>query len=169
MKYKYFEDVFKNARFINTRCDLCGSDKNCLNAIYFDLNCNIESVCLSCLDNKKIGVNIPDYIKKRIVNDKNKKTDELKYTPPVPWVQNNDWPVCHDDFMVYIGEFTKDDIIHLAQNQNEIEIFKRMIAPNLQERIIDYDVLLNNLGNTTIAFAFRCSICKTIRIILQDY
>jgi hypothetical protein len=36
--------------------------------------------------------------------------EALAHTPPVPWLQNNEWPICSDDFAVYLGELTREGL-----------------------------------------------------------
>lgn len=90
--YDYFINVKENAVFTEKSCQFCGKNDNCLEGVYFEQP-NLKSICLSCLDSKKMGVDIPDYIKKLVCIDGANKIEKLKYTPPVPWVQYNDWKV----------------------------------------------------------------------------
>ena len=76
--YKYFSDVKKNADFTEEPCQFCGTKEDCLEGMYFEQS-DITSVCLSCLDEKKIGVDIPDYIQNRIKNNVSSKIETLKY------------------------------------------------------------------------------------------
>lgn len=62
---------------------------------------------LSVWQQSKTSVYIPDEIQSKIVRDRIKKVGELSITPPVAWVQSNEWPVCCDDYMKYIGEWEK--------------------------------------------------------------
>ena len=49
----------------------------------------------------------------------NEEIEILKYTPPIPWVQFNDWKVCCDDYMQYIGEWEqKDTVAYVFQCPN---------------------------------------------------
>ena len=65
-QYRYFDNVFKNAKFTNEKCQVCSTSKNCLEGEYFDQGSAVTSVCLDCLDKGLINVNIPQYLKERI-------------------------------------------------------------------------------------------------------
>ena len=70
---------------------------------------------MSVLWNKRrLAIDIPDYIQNRIKDNASSKIEILKYTPPIPWVQFNDWQVCCDDYMQYIGEWEQKDFIKEA-------------------------------------------------------
>ena len=99
--YKYFSDVLKNGYFTETPCQFCGSSEHCLEGSFFDRDDNLVSICLNCFDKRKVSVDIPSYIADRVVKKQNEKVTELSFCPPVPWIQNNDWPVCCDDYMTY--------------------------------------------------------------------
>ncbi|ADL52029.1 hypothetical protein Clocel_2303 [Clostridium cellulovorans 743B] len=101
--YKYFNDPLKYADFIDKPCEKCGSEKNCLDTIYFDYRSDeIESVCMDCLDKGKALMKIPNYIYQRICDEvkryfENESEDEIKRkidiiigdlqrTPPILWI-----------------------------------------------------------------------------------
>lgn len=169
-KYKYFYNVKKEAAFTENKCQFCGSKEDCLEGIYFNQD-NIDSVCLRCFAEKKAGVDIPDYIQKRIKYDPNKKIQELKYTPPIPWVQYNDWQVCCDDYMKYIGEWEQEEFIKVSENEskNEIEFFREMLNGDTLKKVDDINVLWEDLGYDTVAYVFKCSICGKRTVVCQSY
>lgn len=167
-KYKYFENVEKNAYFTETPCQFCGSKHLCLDGVFFERD-DIVSICLNCFDKKRINVEVPDYIKARVKNNADSKFGLLQFNPPVPWIQNNDWPVCCDDYMVYIGEWEQDDFNNYSKTESGKESLAKLMDPELLSRVENLDVLWDDLGYETAAFAFKCLQCGKIVIICQDY
>lgn len=166
--YKYFENVEKNAYFTNVPCQFCGSKESCLDGVFFDRN-DVESICLECFNKKKLSVEIPNYIKLRVKNDSESKFESLQFNPPVPWIQSNDWPVCCDDYMVYIGEWEQDDFNNYSKTGNGIESLKKLMNQETLDRVDDFDVLWDDIGYDVAAFAFKCPSCGKIIIVCQDY
>ena len=166
--YKYFCDVLKNAYFTDTSCQFCGSKENCLDGAFFPQD-NLESICLDCFDKNKAHVDIPEYIKERVVNDRASKSNELRHTPPVPWIQSNDWPVCCDDYMVYIGEWEQDEFNSYAKDGDGQKALMELLSKDLVDRVDSFEVLFDDLGYETAAFVFKCSKCGRITVICQDY
>lgn len=167
-KYKYFQNVKKNAVFTEQPCQYCGKSCDCLEGVYFERN-NVESICLDCFVNEKNSVYIPDYIRNKVVNDSINKVKELSYTPPVAWIQNNEWPVCCDDFMKYMGEWEKENLIEESNGKDVVEFFKSMLAPEMINRIDDIEILIDDLGYESAAYVFKCIYCNKIVIVCQDY
>lgn len=166
--YRYFSDVEKNAYFTNIPCQFCGNDENCLDGVFFEKT-DAVSICLNCFDKKIISVEVPDYIKARIKNKADIKFNLLQFNPPVPWIQNNDWPVCCDDYMIYIGEWQQEDFNNYSKTNDGKESFKKLISPEIFNKVENFEALWNDLGNETAAFAFKCSYCNKITVICQDY
>lgn len=166
--YKYFENAEKNAYFTEVPCQFCGSDKFCLDAVFFERD-DIESICLDCFDKKENNVEIPDYIRIKVKKDSEHKFEMLKFTPPVPWIQINEWPACCDDYLVYIGEWGQEEFNNSSQDKDGKSFLKRHMDDEQIARVESFDVLWNELGNETVAFVFRCSHCKRKVVICQDY
>ncbi len=167
--YRYFENAEENAYFTDTPCSFCKSEQFCLDGVFFKNFDGIESICLDCFDEKKISVKIPDYIKAKISSDIDNKADILQFNPPVPWIQDNDWPVCCDDFMIYIGEWEQDDFNKHSDHNNGIELLKKLIDPEISSRVDSFEVLWDQLGDWAAAFTFRCPHCGKKIVIIQDY
>lgn len=167
-KYDYFFNVKDNAVFTEKRCQFCGTNKECLEGFYFEQP-KIESVCLSCLDNKKIGVSIPEYIKNRIKNNRTLKSNILEYTPPIPWIQYNDWQVCCDDYMQYIGEWQQEDFIRESLDGDGISVLRSLLCAHTLSKVDDINVLWEDIGYDTAAFVFKCSKCGKKTIVCQSY
>lgn len=166
--YKYFENAEKNAYFTDEPCQFCGSQQNCLDGAFFERD-DIQSVCLNCFDSKKIYVNIPDYIKKKVSENKEEKFAALKFCPPVPWIQNDEHPVCCDDYMTFIGEWEQEDFCNNSNDGDGLKLLKELLSDDLHDRVENFNVLFDDLGYESAAFVFRCSCCGKIIVICQDY
>ena len=105
----------------------------------------------------------------RVVKKQNEKVTELSFCPPVPWIQNNDWPVCCDDYMKYIGEWEKTDFINQSSHEEYINYFKKLLDKKMLERIDDIETLIEDLGYDSVAYAFRCICCNKVTIVCQNY
>ena len=106
---------------------------------------------------------------RKIVRDRIKKVGELSITPPVAWVQSNEWPVCCDDYMKYIGEWEKTDFINQSSHEEYIDYFKELLDKKMIERIDDIETLIEDLGYDSVAYAFRCICCNKVTIVCQNY
>lgn len=75
----------------------------------------------------------------------------MKYSPPVPWVQYNDWQVCCDDYMQYIGEWLQKDFINYSLDGNGIELLEKMLDKDTKRKVDDIKVLWDDVGYDTVA------------------
>lgn len=167
-KYKYFRNIKDFVEFTNEPCQFCGSTEDCLEGIYFD-NPEISTVCLKCFEQEKAKVIISDYLRNKIKSDMTIKVKELEYTPPVPWIQYNDWQVCCDDFCQFIGEWRRSDFETAAESENPIEFFKSILCTQTLSLVDDINVLWEDLGKGTAAFVFRCIKCDKKIVVCQSY
>lgn len=166
-RYKYFDDVIEHACFTEECCQFCGSHSNCLEGIYFEQD-NVTSVCLDCFETGKATVDIPSYLQKRVHFNK-EFVRELASTPPIPWVQFNDWRVCCGDFMIYVGEWSRDDFITKAGQEDPIKYMSRLIDEKELRKVEEIENLWSEIGNNTVAYVFKCSICGKIQVVCQSY
>ncbi len=166
--YKYFTNVKDHVAFTNQLCQFCGSDRNCLEGVYFD-NPDIKSACLDCLIQKRVRVSIPQYVKQQIKHNEQEKTSILMQTPPVPWVQYNDWPACCDDYMEYLGEWNREDFERKAKNGDGINLLKNIMRGDQLVQIDDMEILWDSIGDDTVIFVFRCLICGKLMAVCQSY
>lgn len=166
-QYEYFKNVEENAVFTEEKCQFCGNNKNCLEGIYFEQS-GLKSVCLSCFEKRVIGVDVPEYLKKQ-VHYNVEKIDKLTYTPPVPWVQYNDWQVCCDDYMQYLGEWIQEDFIRESSDGNGIRLFQSLLSIDFMKQVGDINDLWGDLGKDTVAFVFYCPICNNKKVVCQSY
>ncbi|MBM7868533.1 uncharacterized protein CbrC (UPF0167 family) [Clostridium pascui] len=185
-KFKYFEEPLKYARFSDEPCDNCGSTNLCLNGTYFDSSeDDIESICLECLVKGEIKVELPSFLVERLhdqiklkyqhissyeIQEKvNRILEELSKTPPVPWLQFNDWPVCCGDFMRYIGEWGKEEFNFNSHDGNGKEYLFKLLDVSFQNQIEDFEQFWNEIGEYSIVFVFECMECEKRIAIVQSY
>lgn len=167
-RFKYYSNPETNAVFTNRLCRFCSSSRECLEGVYFDVP-GIDSVCLECLEQKKVSVPVPQYVKQQIRQNEPVKTALLMQTPPVPWVQYNDWPVCCDDYMQYIGEWTREDFQNEALNGDGIGLLRAILRDDLAAQTDDFEVLWDSIGDDTAVFVFRCLVCGKLIAVCQNY
>ena len=99
----------------------------------------------------------------------NEKVTELSFCPPVPWIQNNDWPVCCDDYMTYIGEWEREDFIKNSTTGDGLSLLKELLIDELKNNVESYEALWADVGYETAAFVFKCSKCGNKVVVCQDY
>jgi uncharacterized protein CbrC (UPF0167 family) len=169
--FKYFDDPLKNAEFIDEEeCQSCGASNHCLEGEYFDLDEEVISVCLDCLQQGIIKVNIPNYIKERVVDlGKEEKVAELEKTPPVPWIQYNDWPVCCNDFTKYIGEWDRSVFEKHSNDGDGLNYLLNILEQSSKEKIKNVKVFWEDIGHYTAIFVFECLHCSKKIAIPQSY
>lgn len=184
-EFKYFKDFLKNATFTDKQCDICSSNEYCLEAEYFESDEEYSSVCLKCLINGNARVTIPQHLIKRLreniklvnidIQDDDLKEKinnyilELSKTPPVAWIQFNNWPVYNGDFMRFIGEWTKEDIILNAPNNDGKAYLKLIVDDLTKNKIDDFDIFWEDIEKYTAIFVFESLDSKKRIAIAQNY
>ncbi len=180
-KFKYFKNVAENAEFIDENCDICNSKENCLEGVYFSGDIDYNSVCLKCLLEGKVKNTIPSYVIKNLeismkkestysINSMKEKIKELEKTPPIPWIQYNNWPSCCGDFACYIGEWEQEDFINYLNNkENSIVFLNKSLDESTKNKVDDINVLWEDIGYNTAAFVFQCLHCGKFIITCQSY
>lgn len=87
-------------------------------------------------------------------------TDELSHTPPVPWLQENEWPVCADDYAQFDGELTRERLQKRYGGLKEAKAALRKIFEDLrpawQQSDESLDAWWQRLGGLLRIYAFRC-------------
>lgn len=182
--FRYYKHPEVNAMMTQVECQSCGTDKFCLEGEYFDRGNSVVSVCLNCLARGKITVNIQDFLINRIKNHLAENctdcqgsiieqvkvcVDELSRTPPVPWIQYNDWPVCCNDFCMYLGEWSQKEIVERSKDVDPEAYLMSILNPFCKEQIDDFNSFWDDIGNGTAIFAFKCVECSKIIAVSQSY
>ena len=178
----YKRQVLNNAIFTDEKCEICGGEEFCLDGVYFEYNQDISSVCLKCLRAGKMVVDIPQYLIDRITSEVSKIyekdevekrigiiVDELRRTPPVPWIQNNNWQICCGDFMEYIGEWDKEEIIINSQKENSRDYLMSIMEESFRNRIDDVNYFWEEIGYDVAVFIFKCINCSKYTAVWQSY
>jgi Uncharacterised protein family (UPF0167) len=184
-EFKYFQDPLKNIEFTDEPCQYCGSEVNCIEGVYLDTQDEVSSVCLKCFTEGKVIIEISDYIIEKLYNHllttypKRSKTDiseicnslisELAKTPPVPWIQYNDWPVLNGDFMRYIGEWSQVELSENSPDGDGKKFLLEIIDDFTRDKIDDFDVFWNDIGEYTAIFVFVCIVSGKKVAIAQNY
>ncbi|MCK4261153.1 MAG: CbrC family protein [Halanaerobiales bacterium] len=184
-QYKYFDNVLKNAEFTEEKCQVCSTEKKCLEGEYFDQGSEVTSVCLECLNKGMITVDIPQFIKDRIylhiegnLVSKSKEEIEklstqlietLSKTPPVPWIQYNDWPVCCCNFAKYLGEWNREDINNNSTDGDGKKYLMSILDDFTKSKVDDIDILWDDIGQYTAVFVFECIECSKRIAVCQSY
>jgi uncharacterized protein CbrC (UPF0167 family) len=172
--FKYFHNPLHNAAFTDKECQFCGSHEYCLEGVYFDRGDEVESVCLSCLQAGDVTVNLPDYVIQKIAsvqdeNSANESTETLRRTPPVPWIQYNDWVVCCGDFGRYIGEWDRDKLIQESPDGDGMKYLISLLDEFSLIRVQNSERLWKSIGVDTAVFVFECLTCGKRKAVVQSY
>ena len=182
-EFRYFPNYQEWARFTDKPCASCQGTP-CLEGIYFDQSSELESVCLDCLTTGQVKVDIPSYIHNQLMESVRRThsdwTDQqidmhvaarvsaLAMTPPVPWIQNNEWPVCGDDFAYYLGERNQEDLSLMAPDGNGLTYLHTIV--NKPEQMQDGAAIWHALENGwATVFLFECEANKTYIAVIQAY
>lgn len=160
-------------------CD-CPEDDPCIEGIFFDDPDVDEGVCLSELLSGRVKVSIPNYLRQHLIQSlqaSGKKTseeyldaaiDELSRTPPVPWIQHNEWPVCCGDFCQYLGELRKlpEEIEPIVEATTLWEVTEE----TSRQKFTDAQSLWKCINSDWCSgFLFECAVCKKRVVVIQSY
>jgi hypothetical protein len=142
-------------------------------------------ICADCLAQGRGQVNVPDWVKRDLAHAVASvhpawslrereslvagRLEALAHTPPVPWLQNNEWPVCGDDFAVYKGELTRDKLLAEHRSvEHAKEALHDVIEEVRPEWTLDEEALgtaWEQLGNFVAIFEFQCDAGETVYVV----
>jgi uncharacterized protein CbrC (UPF0167 family) len=179
--FRYFADFKRWAQFAEESCDCEGP---CLEGVYFDDPDVPEAVCLQSLVSGEVRVDVPSYLidrlresvrvtfhqwsTERINAHVSEAVDTLSRTPPVPWIQNNLWPVHHGDFCRYVGEWNQEKLTEEAKADDGRTYLSSILEESTS--IEDVDGLWASIGNGwTAIFVFECLRCERQIAVPQSY
>ncbi|MBF6589715.1 MAG: CbrC family protein [Ktedonobacterales bacterium] len=175
--FRYFPGYPEGAAFAEKPCYFCGAcpalDGELLD---FDEAFNDPPpVCLPDFLAGKARMDIPSSIQRTLARNVEarhpdwneqaretyvqERTEELAHTPPVSWIQPNQWPVCGGDYAQFIGELTRARIEAHAGSVEGGKIFLQTIlrqerpewpGDSWLERYWEY------LGDFMRIYQFRC-------------
>jgi uncharacterized protein UPF0167 len=111
----------------------------------------------------------PDWSEQQRSRYVSERVNELARTPPVPWLQNNEWPVCGDDFAEYNDEVTKELLLQqhetVAEARSTLRGILKDAMPSWEQGDNDVDMEWEELGNYLAIFLFRCQDGKPVYIV----
>src|SRR5258708_18957204 len=126
--FKYFPDFAKEAAFDAKGCAFC-SRVPALDGAWFQFDDDYDDpppVCIDDLLADKARVDIPRRLQQRLARAVHARhadweeqrvaayvathTAALAHTPPVPWIQENEWPICAEDYAIYVGQLTRNKL-----------------------------------------------------------
>lgn len=181
--FLYFPIYPEGVRLAKAGCKDCNREE-CLEGVYFDVSPAWEAVCIEALVRGAQTVNIPLYLVGRLrasvaetYSDWPKpRQDEhvsaaiqtLARTPPVPWVQANNWAICHGDFCAYLGEWGQSRLNQGSQSGNGKEYLRSIIEQ--PELIHDFDSLWEDIDSGwAVIYVFECLTCQRRIGVDQSY
>jgi uncharacterized protein CbrC (UPF0167 family) len=174
--FRYFPDFPEGADLRDTPCILCDR-RPAIPEIRLGFGRGLEgAVCATCIAEGKATVRVPSWVQSELeagvtrthpewsdqehVRYVSERVNELAHTPPVPWLQDNDWPVCDDDFAMYRGEVTRD---RLEQRYGSVREAKARLREILLDAVPDWEqddaaieAEWNQLADWLAIFAFSC-------------
>ncbi|MBF6590828.1 MAG: CbrC family protein [Ktedonobacterales bacterium] len=186
--FEYFPTFPEGAQLHAEACEHCGRSPT-IPAVRLERTPgedNATATCADCLRAGRARAPIPQWVKRALARAVDvahpdwshkqrtdlvaSRIDKLAHTPPVPWLQNNEWPVCHDDFARYMGELTHE---RLLQEHGSAERAKGVLRAIIEEvrpewvlTMEDIETAWEQLGNFVAVFLFHCSDhAKTIYVL----
>jgi uncharacterized protein CbrC (UPF0167 family) len=176
--FEYFPNFPEGARLGAEACEYCGHSP-AIPAVRLNPapgEDNRKAVCADCLRAGRASAKIPTWVERELAHAVGaahpawsgqqradfvaSRVDKLAHTPPVPWLQNNEWPVCNNDFATYIGELTRDQLLQEHTGVEQAKAALRAIIEEVRpEWELDEEALdtaWDQLGNFVAVFAFHC-------------
>lgn len=176
--FDYFPTFPGGAQLREEACSFCARSP-AIPAVRLKLQASEEkpkAVCADCLRIGRARTEVPTWVERELTNavraahpewDSDEvarhvasRVDALSHTPPVPWLQNNEWPACKDDFAVYRGELTRDTLLgeygSVARAKEALDSVIKEVRP---EWTLDEEALgtaWEQLGNFVAIFVFQC-------------
>ncbi len=176
--FEYFPTFPEGAQLRAEACEYCGRTP-AIPAVRLKRapgEENAQAACADCLRAGRASARIPQWVQRELAQavdvahpdwSQNQRADlvasridKLAHTPPVPWLQNNEWPICGDDFARYIGELTRE---RLLQEHGGLERAKVALCAIIEEvrpewvlSVEDIATAWEQLGNFVAIFLFHC-------------
>lgn len=185
--FRYFPGFPQGAAFDAKACHFCGKHP-ALDGAWLDFDEDYDDpppVCTEDLIADKARVAIPRWITLELTNrvaahHSNwnaehvaryvaERTHELAHTPPIPWLQENEWPLCSDDFATYSGQLTREVLTTRAGNAAAAQADLRAImAQERPQWTLDaqhLDAWWQRLGDFLRIYEFRCGSDGDIHVV----
>ena len=173
VEFKYFKDFKRNAIFVDTPCDK-GHESPFLDGEYFDGNYEDQGICVECLIKGRKVVHIQkllrDNLYKCVADNADRVIWELERTPPVPWIQYNNWPLCCSDAMQYRGEYSTSNTFDDDELYGMPDVLWNIIDEIGKLQANNYKSLIQSLNEGMSAcFIFKCLKCGRFEAVCQSY
>jgi uncharacterized protein CbrC (UPF0167 family) len=185
IEFKYFPGYLQWTELAKDPCD-CPEQEPCLNGQWFHDPSVPEKVCISSLLSGQFRVDIPEYVQadlarsvrtaypewstSEIAAHVELSTEELSRTPPIPWVQNNNWPACCGDYCRYLGEWTQEQLTSDSADDDGLAYLLSILHDTDRMPIGDPEGLWASIANEwTVVFMFECLVCKRRVAIEQSF
>ena len=174
--FRYFPDFPQGADLRETPCRLCDR-RPAIPAIRLGFGGGLEgAVCAHCIAEGKAPVHVPSWVHSELeagvtrthpewseqerVRYVSERVSELAHTPPIPWLQNNDRPVCDDDFAIFRGEVTRDRLEQrcgrVSEAKGRLRELLLQAVPNWEQDDAAIEAEWKQLANWLAIFAFSC-------------
>lgn len=186
-QFRYFPTFPEHANLRVEPCAMCGRAPTVPAVRLHGGAVDRQSVCADCLAEGKAAVQIPKWIIKELEHGVSgahpdwsaekrasyvaDRVDELAHTPPIHWLQNNEWPVCDDDFAAYERELSREvleqqhsDSAHAREALRSILL---QAVPNWEQDEKAIEAEWSELGNFLAVFEFRCLDSDERRYVVQ--
>ena len=118
--------------------------------------------------NQSVQIAHPTWTSEQISGHVSTRLEALSRTPPIPWVQNNDWVICGDDFAYYLGERTQEDLNAMAPDGNGLAYLAQLIdAP---ETVGKWQNVWDAIeAEWTTVFLFLCPQTGAYHAVMQSF
>jgi hypothetical protein len=177
--FKYFPDFATEVTFDTRGCAFCGRVP-ALDGVWLDFGDYYDDpppVCIDDLLADKAHVDIPrrlqqqlalavrtrhtDWDEERVAAYVATRTAELAHTPPVPWIQENEWPICAEDYATYVGQLTRNTLIERYGSAHAakagLQTLMRTLRPNWDvDKAQHLQAWWDALGDFLRLYSFRC-------------
>lgn len=174
--FRLFKDFERNAKFTDEACEPDHSPPF-FDGDYFDNEeYEDQGVCLNCLVTGLKVVDIGDYVRSKIEKnapaalDAQRFVKELERTPPVPWIQYNDWAFCCGEPMQYRGEYSNDSDFNDSELKEIPQNLWSIVNDDGKQQAGSFEALQDSIENgMTACFIFKCLKCKRFEAVCQSY
>lgn len=150
-------------------CECCGKEVEWYVSHIYS-TCRVNCICLECVSNgaaaKKFDcefncVRPAEFARdpKEIVSDSSRTDELLHRTPGILSWQEYDWPVCCDDYCIFLGHYDMDPVVELNLSDEDFSPypFDEITADGMQY-----------VKDTGYGLVYQCAHCKKYYLIV-DY
>jgi uncharacterized protein CbrC (UPF0167 family) len=174
--FRYFPSFPSGAPLESVACSVCGNTPSISRARLAPTNGEKRPVCADCLAKGAARTDVPIWVEQELKlsvarshpgwseqkqgHHISARIRDLSHTPPVPWLQNNEWPTCGDDFAIYIGEITRERLEreHGGEigGRETLRTILQQALPDWEQDEAAVEAEWRDLGNYLAIFEFLC-------------